>query len=127
MRKLVPRYLCGLIAISYISVGQTTDVPAPLEQTAECMIQVLKARPDVFGPTLGLTTSEGWTHPFVEYRADEALSRESPIRFDAVKYRGGYVFWAVQSGLGAPELHVTEAVMQRWKVHCQVYANVRFP
>ena len=127
MRKLVARCFCGLFASSCISVGQAADVPAAVEKTASCMLEVLKATPGVIGPVVGTTTSEGWTHPFLEYRADEALSRESPIRFDVRKGHGGYEFWAVKSGFGAPELHVTEAVVQKWNVHCHAYANVYFP
>ena len=127
MRRLVPRCLCGLIASSYISIGQTAEVPVSVEQTADCMLEVLKATPGVVGPVLGTTTSDGWTHPFLEYRADEALSRERPIRFDPVKYRGSYLFWAFKSGLGAPELHVTEAVMKEWQAQCHANANVMFP
>ena len=82
MRKLVPRCLCGLIAISHISVGYSADVPVPVEKAAECMLEVLRATPGVIGPVLGTTTSEGWTHPFLEYRADEALTRKNAIRFD---------------------------------------------
>jgi hypothetical protein len=127
MRKIVPGGLCALMCVSYVSVGQAADVPAPLERTAECMVKVLAATPGVSGPRLGVVTSEGWAHPFVEYRADEALSRDRPIRFEARKSQDGYQFWAVKSGLGAPELHVTDAVMRTWKAQCHVYANVFFP
>ena len=126
-RNLVVRCLCGLIAISCISIGRAAEVPVPIERAAACMLEVLKATPGVIGPVVGTTTSEGWTHPFLEYRADEALSRNGPIRFDARKGPGGYEFWATKSGLLAPEYHVTAAVMQQWTMRCHAYANVWFP
>jgi hypothetical protein len=128
MSRVVPRFLFALVAVAYTVVAQTTDVPAPLEQTAECMLAILKAVPEVSEPKLGVTTSDGWTHPFVEYRAAEALSGETPIRFDAKKAdRGGYWFLAVRSGLGAPEFHVTDSIIKKWKAQCGVEANVLFP
>jgi hypothetical protein len=127
MSKVVPRFLLALAAIAYTVVAHTIDVPAPLEQTAKCMLEVLKTTPEVGEPKLGVTTSEGWTHPFVEYRAAEALSGATPIRFDAKKAeRGGYWFLAVTSGLGAPEFHVTDAIMKKWKAQCRADATVLF-
>lgn len=91
------------------------------------MVKVLEAMPEVSGPRRGVVTSEGWAHPFVEYRADEALSRARPIRFEARKDLDGYAFLAVTSGLGAPELHVTEAVMRTWEAQCHAHASIFFP
>lgn len=124
MRRVGLCCLCGLMSLS---VGPVTDVSGPLEETAECLVNVAKATPEVSDVTLGVDASGGWTRPFVEYRADEALSRGRPIRFTAIRDQGSYEFWAFESGLGAPELHVTEAVMQKWETHCQTYANVLFP
>lgn len=128
MSRVAHRFLFALVAISYAVAAQTTDVPAPLEQTAECMIEVLKVMPEVSEPKLGVTTSEGWAHPFVEYRAAEAVSGATPIRFNAEKAeRGGYWFLAVKSGLGAPEFHVTDTIIKKWKVQCRADASVLFP
>jgi hypothetical protein len=92
------------------------------------MFEVLKAMPEVSEPKLGVTTSEGWAHPFLEYRAAEALSKFNPIRFDAKKAdRGGFWFLAVKSGLGAPEFHVTDSVIHKWKSQCSADASVLFP
>jgi hypothetical protein len=78
------------------------------------MFEILKAMPQVSEPKLGVTTSEGSTHPFFEYRAAEALSKFNPIRFDAKKAdRGGFWFLAVKSGLGAPEFHVTDSAIKK--------------
>jgi hypothetical protein len=110
---LAVAFLATWMATSYVALAQTSDVPPPLEQTAECMFKVLQTMPDVSEPKLGVNTSEGWTHPFLEYRAAEALSGVTPIRFNAKKTdRGGYWFLAVRSGLGAPEFHVTDAVIK---------------
>jgi hypothetical protein len=122
----------AVLAVSFellnLAIAQSNDVPPALTKTAECMFEVLKGMPDVSEPKLGVITSEGWTHPFLEYRAAEALSKFNPIRFNAKKAdRGGFWFLAVKSGFGAPELHVTEAVMQKWKLQCGVDANVLFP
>jgi hypothetical protein len=101
-------------AISNLALAQSTDVRPSLEKTADCMLDVLKAMPEVSEPKLGVATTEGWTHPFLEYRAAEALSRYYPIRFEAKKSeRGGFWFLAVKSGLGAPEFHITDAVIQK--------------
>lgn len=116
------------LATSYTAGAKTGDVPPALEKTAECMFKVLKAIPEVSEPKLGVTTSDGWSHPFLEYRAAEALSGSAPIRFDAQRTnRGGYWFLAVKSGLGAPEFHVTDAIMKKWKTRCGADANVLFP
>ena len=122
----------ALLATSFatlnLAVAQSDDVPPPLKQTAECMFEVLKAMPEVSEPKLGVATSEGWAHPFLEYRAAEALSKFYPIRFNAKKAdRGGFWFLAVKSGFGAPEFHVTVAVIQKWKAQCSAEANVLFP
>jgi len=127
MRKVLPVGLCALMCVSHVPVGQAADVPSPLERTAECMVKVLEAMPGVSGPRLEVVTSEGWAHPFVEYRADEALSRDRPIRFEARKDQDGYEFLAAKSGLGASELHVTEAVMRTWEAQCHAHANIFFP
>jgi hypothetical protein len=114
--------------LTSLAIAQSNDVPPALNKTAQCMFEVLKGMPDVIEPKLGVITSEGWTHPFLEYRAAEALSKFDAIRFNAQKSdRDGFWFLAVKSGLGAPELHVTQAVIQKWKLQCSVDANVLFP
>ena len=132
MRKLVVRCLCALIASSYASTGQAADVPVTVEKTAQCKVAVLKATPGVVEPVLGTTSSDGWTHPFLEYRADEALTRTSAIRFDARQPSSGsgnrgYWLMAWKSGFGAPEYHVTEAVIKKWKARCHADVVLFFP
>ena len=116
------------VATPYTALPQANDVVPLLEKTAACMFEVLKTMPEVREPKLGVTTSDGWTHPFLEYRAAEALSEVYPIRFNAKKTDGGgYWFLAVKSGLGVPEFHVTDVVIKKWKAQCSADANVLFP
>jgi hypothetical protein len=120
--------LATSFAISSLALAQLKDVPPSLKQTAECMLKILKAMPDVIEPKLGATTTEGWVHPFLEYRAAEALTKFDPIRFVAEKSdNGGFSFLAVKSGLGSPEFHVTDVVIKKWKALCDANANVLFP
>jgi hypothetical protein len=92
------------------------------------MFKILQTMPEVSETKLGITTSDGWTYPFLEYRGAEALSGVTPIRFNAKKAdRGGYWFLAVKSGFGAPEFHVTDAVIKKWKAQCSADAVVLFP
>jgi hypothetical protein len=101
--------------------------PPPLKQGAECMYQVLKTMPGVSEPKLGYVTSEGWTHPYLEYEAAEDSPPLQHPRFEAKKTDNGkYWFLIMASGFGAPHIHVTEAVMQQWKTQCSVEANVLF-
>jgi hypothetical protein len=90
------------------------------------MLKVLKAVPGVSDPRLGSVTSEGWTHPFLEYRAAEETRWIEPTRFDVLKAgQGPYSFTAVLPGIGnGIDIHVTKIVMQRWKDLCGVDAMV---
>jgi hypothetical protein len=109
--------------------AQVDKVPTTLKQDADCMYKVLRKTPGITEAKLGYVTRNGWTTPFLEYRADEGASRDIPIRFDAMKSdNGGYWFLAYRSGLGGlPDLHVTDAVMKIWKTQCRVDANVLLP
>ena len=92
------------------------------------MFDVLKNVPEVSEPKQGVETSDGWTHPFLEYRSAETLSRTTPIRFDAKKSNhGGYYFEAVRSGLGAPDFHITDDVIKKWNAQCNANAFLLFP
>ena len=96
-----------------------TDVPVPVQKAAVCMLEVLKATPGVIEPALGTATIKGATLPFLEYRADEALTSLNAIRFQAKRDDGGgYFFIALASGFGVPETHVTDAVLDKWKTRC---------
>jgi hypothetical protein len=104
---------------------QTSEVPLPLEQTAECMLKVLKTVPGVSEPRLGNVTTGGWTHPFLEYRAAEESRWIQPTRFDVQKRDDGHIlFMAMLPGMSALDTHVTNVVVQEWKVQCGVAAIV---
>jgi hypothetical protein len=110
--------------------AQTSDAPIPLKQTADCMYEVLKTIPGVTEPKLGYVTSNGWTHPFLEYRADEATHWVQPTRFEA--RRGDhdqYSFLGILPGqidphIGHLDLHVTEVVTAKWNTQCHANAYV---
>ena len=85
---LVTALFTALLAITLLGLparAQTGGVPAPLKQSADCMYEVLKTMPGVSEPKLGYVTSEGWIHPFLEYRAEETNSWVQPTRFEAKK------------------------------------------
>jgi hypothetical protein len=104
------------------------EVPAELRKNAECMLKVLNVTPGVSESRLGSDDSQGWNHPFLEYRATEGLRGSQLMRFDAQKSaEGRYWFLAYLSGWGNPEIHVTDLIIQNWKTQCGVSANVIFP
>jgi hypothetical protein len=90
------------------------------------MLSVLKATPGVRDPNLGISSYDGWTHPFLEYRADEKSHWVQPTRFYAQKPhdpdRGPYPFVGVLPGIGTLDLHVTNSVIKSWEAECGVHA-----
>ncbi len=107
---------------------KTAEVPTELKTNAECMLTVLKMVPGVSELRLDSDNRNGWNHPFLEYRAAEGLRGSQRMRFDAQKSVEGYHwFLAYLSGMGNPQIHVTELVIQSWKTQCGVSANVIFP
>jgi len=100
-----------------VAVG---EVPAALLRSANCMLDVLKSTRGVQNPKLGIVTSDGWTHPFLEYDPSERARWIQPTRFEAVQVadieRGPYVFRAIVPGLKTTveerlDIHVTEKVV----------------
>jgi hypothetical protein len=125
--------LAASLASTFVGLpacAQTGDVPVPLTQTADCMYEVLKIMPGVTEPKLGYVTSNGWTHPFLEYRADEATHWAQPTRFEARRDdKGQYSFLGLLPGqidprIGHLDLHVTEAVTAKWNTQCHANAFV---
>ncbi len=93
------------------------------------MYKVLKTVPGVSEPKVGYVTSDGWTHPFIQYRAAEQDSWLEPTRFDVKRSdHHKYHFLAILPGMVPPggrlDLHVTEAVTQKWRSECSVDAEV---
>ena len=108
--------------------AQTSKVPVSLRKSAECMFKALQTVPGVSEPKLGYVTSDGWTHPYLEYRAAEHSPSVQHPRFEAIKSDDGtYWFLAVLSGWGAPSTAVSGAVIEKWKTQCAVAANIMFP
>jgi hypothetical protein len=118
--------LLAVISVRSPVHAQTPDVPAPLKQSADCMYEVLKAIPGVTEPKLRYVTRDGWTHPILEYRAAERNGWVQPTRFEAMRGDdGNYWFQGVLPGAISPDIghidiHVTEAVTQKWKTQCNV-------
>lgn len=84
--------LClSIFAITLPSHASTNDVPAELKQTAECMLNVLKATPGVEDAKL-MTTNKNiwhrgdeWTHLNLEYSSLDKHSLRHTILFEASK------------------------------------------
>jgi hypothetical protein len=102
------------------------------------MLKVLKSVPGVTDARLGVVHSDGWTHSYLAYHANEGDKPGFPknnglfaMQFDAQKGEDGigrYWFLAYVSGFGgAPDLHVTDIVMNEWKIQCDVDSNILFP
>jgi hypothetical protein len=78
---------------------------------------------------LGYASDDGWTHPYLEYRAAEESRWVQPTHFEAKKGNGGaYLFMAILPGVVAPEshpdIHVTDSVVRKWKTQCKIDAVV---
>ena len=125
--------LIALPAVTFAgcqSTPKTPAIPTPLKQSAECMYEVLKTMPGVSEPKIGYVTREGWTHLFLEYRAEETNSWVQPTHFEAKRDdRGRYRFEALVPGIIDPrvgrfDIHVTDAVVEQWKTQCHVVVVV---
>jgi hypothetical protein len=131
--RVLRSFLCAFCAAATQapSLGATLDdVPPKLRQQAGCMLDVLKTVPGVSDARLGISQSEGWTHPFLEYRAEEKARWVQPTRFDVQKPKGAdnghYTFIALLPGLVTEgeevDAHVTREVVVRWREKCGVSA-----
>jgi len=125
--------LIALLGVTFAgcqSTPKTPAVPIPLKQPTECMYEVLKTMPGVREPKIGYVTREGWTHPFLEYRAEETNSWVQPTHFEAKRDdKDRYWFEALVPGIIDPrvghfDIHVTDAVVEHWKTQCHVVVVV---
>ena len=115
----------ALSVTSIPACAQAEGVPLPLKQTTECMLRALRTVPGVSEPRIGYSTSDGWTHPYLGYRAAEESHWEQPTRFDAQKsHDGGFRFMATLPGVGKFDFHVTNNVVKEWKEVCGIEAVV---
>jgi hypothetical protein len=121
--------LTALLAVAFVGCQSTPKAPAvpmQLKQRAECMYEVLKTMPGVSEPKIGYVTREGWTHPFLEYRAEETNSWVQPTHFEAKRDdQDRYRFEAIVPGIVDPrighfDIHVTDAVVEHWETQCHV-------
>jgi hypothetical protein len=88
------------------------------------MFGVLETMPQVSDPKVAYVTTEGWTHPIFEYRAEED-SWLQPTRIEARRNSDDtYFFQTLLPGLtahGRPvDHHVTSALIKAWRIQCHV-------
>ena len=111
------------------------DVAPPLREVSKCMFRVLRATPGVDHAQLGVSDSDGWVHPYLEYRAKAEQGSRPTIRFDAVKQdpsdSASYVFLTLLVGLvppgeARPPDHGTGALIRRWRTECGANVNALF-
>ena len=114
--------LFSFSATSLTSTGEE-EVPTLLRVAADCMYQILKTAPDVTAPKLSNVTSDGWTHPILEYYSNEKSHWIQPTRFEAQPGVGDrYTFLALLPGTPGTNLdfHVTVGIVEKWKAQCNV-------
>jgi hypothetical protein len=113
-----------LTCAATLAHAQQDVVPASVRENAECMFKVLQTIPGVSAPELGYVESQGWRHPFLEYRAAEENSWVQPFHFEARKNANGSVsFFGILPGIGPPghlDNHVTDTILEKWRTQCGV-------
>ena len=124
---------CGIFALGLTTNAAAASIPLALRQTTKCMLNVLKTTPGIETPKLGISTGQGWKHPFVEYRFTDKIGGKNTVRFDAQRTfeSGHYSYWyvAVLPGLATPgSLRLPDWGTSRlslvWKTRCHVEATV---
>jgi hypothetical protein len=119
--------LTALIGAALVGLpvgAQTSDASVSLRKSADCMYEILTTTPGVREPKLSYATREGWTHPVLEYRAEETNRWVQPTHFEAKKRDDDrYYFFARVPGIIDPavghfDIHVTDAVVEKWKTQC---------
>jgi hypothetical protein len=121
------------------AITDVTDIPLALTQRADCMYRALATIPGVYQPREGRVTSNGWTHPFLEYSAtinpyleySGATIRTYPMRFEAQRdgrNHDEYWYWFSGSFAGPipPGFDIAqmESIMRKWKGLCHVVAEI---
>jgi hypothetical protein len=113
--------------VAYPAQAHKEALPAELKRSAECMLDVLKKSPSVSEPGLSNDTSEGWFHPYLEFRTADASAGTWRYRFDAQRTSDGhYWFLATRPGMRVTEADLAgvKEVIGEWKTHCGVNANL---
>src|SRR3569833_942187 len=124
--------ICGIAAMAVGSEAlgaSLAEVSPPLRRDAVCMLSVLKKERGIERAKLGTSDSDGWVHPYLEYRAAPARGRRETIRFNVSKSdtRIGepYRFEIVPPGIfggnetGPPD-YGTGIIGKRWEAECGV-------
>ena len=128
MRKIVHAVgLASGVLVTAVSASAIADgTPAGLKRAAECMLGILQT-------TQGVTDAKIYSDQSrlcLQYRADEKSRWIGPAEFCLQSARsatqGPYDFWAVFPGVTPPgeepDIHVSEAIMQKWNAQCGVRA-----
>ena len=130
MRKQIASFAAAIAAVVAADAG---EVPPALLQKAECMLQVLKTVPGVSNPKLKIEASKEWSYPILSYEPDEKARWIEPTSFYPDKPKdpahGPYLFEAVVPGVLAEgekniDIHVTLAVVDKWRIQCGVETSV---
>lgn len=128
MQRLIrfPACIAVAVGVSSSTWAAVHDVPPPFRRDVQCMVAVLQKTPDVDQVEAGVLNSDGWVHPFVQYRN----SRGGTVRFIAQKpldskstiYFIAFLNGLVPHGMKPPDFGVGE-VIRRWHLQCGVSAN----
>ena len=131
---------CSLAVLAAASTAYATsmnDITPELRQDVECMQRTLKSVPGVDGTEIGVSDTDGWSHPFIQYLAPPRPYGYRPtIRFEATKnfYSSSDrkpFFIVALSGIASPgedpPTYGTGAVAKLWEEKCDVHAMVLFP
>jgi hypothetical protein len=113
------------------------DVDPQVLKDAQCMVAVLKKEPGIDEAKLGVKTSDGWVHPYVEYRTfADKNGDQQVIRFEALRgalgeskkdyYFETVLFGLIAAGQGAPNDWGASALIDKWKAECGVDATILF-
>ena len=121
-----------LAPIVFLSVSACASAPVAkphgLEQTTQCMLQVLKGASGVTHPALGYKDAEGWRQPYLEYHSVQYPDWMEPTRFYMSKAdspeNGPFEFETVVNGFLNVKDTTTNIVIDRWYAQCGVIALV---
>jgi len=132
MRKIVHTVglISGVVVIAASASAVPGDTSPGLKRSADCMLGVLQT-------TQGVTDAKIFSDQSrfcLQYRAAEKSRWIEPTEFCLQGSRnatqGPYDFWAIFPGVTPPgedpDIHVSEAIMQKWNAQCGVRATGLF-
>ena len=120
--------LITALAIIGATCAEAQPLSEDLQKATDCMLRVLKTTPGVSDPKIAIDKDS----VCLEYRPDEKALWEQPTtfcldpNFHSTETR--YVFTGHFPGVMStmekePDIHVSEAVMDKWNAQCGVLAN----